>query len=570
MGAASCWLAVAGSHAAAAQNPPVPLALASCNGQRIAEITVHTLPPSYGGLISRTPWLNRIATSLHSTTDTRLVENLLLLKKGEPCSFLLTHETERLLRAQPYLADATVTPYTVGSDSVRIEVVTIDEPAVLGSVGISTKDPLLRALKAGSANIRGLGVSALAGWKDGGVYRDTWQVRYSNFQLFSAPVQMHLTGIRRDHGYDATGQVSYPFFTDLQPRAWRVAGGASEILVPFRFPGKDVVSLGVQRHFFDAGAVLRIGEPGLLAIVGGSMSQERGVADDEPVIVTDSGLVPDEGLELRNRYGSYRSSRLNLLVGYRQVNFLRVSGFDALAGTQDVRRGVQAAFTIGRGLPFGGPAQDELFVSGNLYGGVGSAVSFAGLEAFAEARRMANGDWEALLVSGRFGTYFRPHPRHTWAGSVEYSAGSRQWLPFQLALGDPRGGVRGYEDADLGGGARLVGRLEERWRVGNIRGTGDLGFAMFAEAGKLWAGDAPYGRTTGYLPSVGMAVLAAVPRRSRRIWRLDIAVPLKTTAGARWGMRLTNEDRTRAFWNEPNDVRRNRERSGLVTAFVVP
>jgi len=35
-------------------------------------------------------------------------------------------------------------------------------------------------------------------------------------------------------------------------------------------------------------------------------------------------------------------------------------------------------------------------------------------------------------------------------------------------------------------------------------------------------------------------------------------------------MRITNEDRTRAFWNEPNDVRRNRERPGLVTAFVVP
>jgi hypothetical protein len=88
--------------------------------------------------------------------------------------------------------------------------------------------------------------------------------------------------------------------------------------------------------------------------------------------------------------------------------------------------------------------------------------------------------------------------------------------------------------------------------------------------GKLWAGDAPYGVTTDYMPSVGVAVLAAVPRRSRRIWRLDIAFPLKREGGAQWGMRLTNEDRTRSFWNEPNDVRRNRERSGLVTAFVVP
>jgi hypothetical protein len=504
------------------------------------------------------------------TTAPRVVENLILLHRGEPCSGLLRRETERLLRAQPFLADASLTIYADGPDAVRVEVVTIDEPAVIGSVGVSGKEPLLRALKAGSSNLRGLGVSAQGGWKDGGFYRDMWQARYANFQLFKAPIQMHLTAIRRDLGYDATGEVTYPFFTDLQPRAWRVAGGASEVLVPFRSPGAERLSLGVRRQFLDAGAVARIGNPGHLAILGGSLSVERGNPNAEPVVVTDSGLVPGVGPELRSRYDPFRSARVNVLLGYRRVNFLRVSGFDALAGTQDVRRGVQAAFTVGRGLPMNDAEKDEVFVSGSLYGGVGSAASFAGLEVLAEGRRVASGDWESILMSGRFGFYLRPHPRHTWTGNLEYAAGRRQWLPFQLTLGDVRGGVRGYEDAEVGGAARLVGRFEERWRFGNIRGTGDLGAAFFVEAGKLWAGDAPYGRTTGYLPSVGVALLAAVPPRSRRIWRIDFGVPLKHTAGAQWGMRITNEDRTRAFWNEPNDVRRNRERSGLVTAFVVP
>lgn len=540
-----------------------------CRGQVISDIVVQPLPPSYGGVISRTPWMNHVVMALHMTTEPHVVENLVLLKKGEPCSLLLRIETERLLRAQPFLADASVTAYAAGPDSVRIEVVTIDEPAVLGSVGVQSGDPVFRALQFGNGNLRGRGVSALAGWRDGGFYRDTWQVRYSNFQLFEAPVQMHLTAIRQDHGYDATGQVSFPFFTDVQTIAWRVAGGASEILVPFRLAGEPAVSLGVRRQFLNAGAVARIGELGLLTILGGSISFERGTPVGIPVIVSDSGLLPDSGTVLRDRYPAFRSTRVNLLVGYRQVNFLRVSGFDALSGTQDMRRGVQASFTIGRGLSLAGGNRDEVFMSGNLYGGVGSAVSFAGVEVLAEGRRM-DGKWENGLVSGRFGTYLRPHSRHTIAGSIEYSAGRRQWVPFQLALGDPRGGVRGYEDAELGGAERLVGRLEERWRVGNIRGTGDLGFALFAEAGKLWAGDVPYGRTTEYVPSVGVAVLAAVPPRSRRIWRLDIAAPLHHSPGAQWGVRLTNEDRTRAFWNEPNDVRRSREQSALVTAFVVP
>ena len=546
-----------------------PRTQARCDGQRVSDIVIETLPPSYGGLFSRSPALGRVARSLHMTTEPRLIENLLLLRRGERCTPLLRSETERLLRAQPYLADATVTAYADGED-VRVEVVTIDEPSVIGSIGVSSNSPVLRGLRAGSTNLRGLGISAAAGWKDGGFYRDTWQARYSNFQLFSEPLQMHLTAIRRDHGYEATAQVLYPFFTDLQPRAWRVAGGSSEDLIPFRAPGREPTSLGVRREFADAGAVARIGNPGSLAIFGGSVSFERGAPDQQAAFVTDTGLVPDSDPALRFRYDPFRSARLNLLLGYRYVNFLRVSGFDALTGVQDVRRGVQAALTIGRGLPVDGPARDEMFVSGNLYGGVGSAASFAGLEVLAEGRRLTSGDWESVLVSGRFGAYLRPHPRHTWTGSLEYSSGRKQWLPFQLALGDARGGVRGYEDAEIGGASRLVARLEERWRIGNIRGTGDLGVAFFAEAGKLWAGDAPLGRNTGYLPSVGVALLGAVPPRSRRMWRLDIAVPLERTAGAKWGLRLTNEDRTRAFWNEPNDVRRNRERSGLVTAFGVP
>jgi hypothetical protein len=571
--AALCALAHAGARSASAQRSTQAVGEARtqvpCNGKAIADVSVLSLPPSYGGVISETPWMNRLATSLHMTTEPRVVESLVLLKKGEACSALLRLETERLLRGQPYLADASVTAYAVGADSVRVEVVTIDEPAVLGSVGVKSGNPFLRAFQFGNANIRGRGVSALAGWRDGGFYRDTWLLRYSNFQLFSAPVQMHLTAIRPEHGFDVAGQVTYPFFMDIQPRAWRVAGGASIIRVPFQFSGQMPVSLGVRRQFVDAGAVARLGEPGKLAIVGGSMTMERGAPSGEPVVVTDSGLVPDSGSVLRDRYQAFRSSRVNLLIGYRQVNFLRVSGFDALSGTQDMRRGVQAALTIGRGLAVAGARRDELFMAGNLYGGVGSAVSFAGLEVLAEGRRLG-GTWQNLLVSGRFGTYFRPHPRHTVTGSVEYSAGRDQWLPFQLALGDSRGGLRGYDDAEVGGAARVVGRLEERWRVGNIRGNGDLGVALFGEVGKMWAGDAPYGRTTNLIPSAGVALLAAVPPRSRRIWRLDVAFPLHNTPGAQWGVRLTNEDRTRSFWNEPNDVRRNRERSGLVTAFVVP
>src|SRR5512139_556805 len=120
--AAGAWLATAGARASAAQEPRTQ---APCNGQRISEVVVQTLPPSYGGLFSRTPWLRGLATTLHTTTAPRLIENLVLLHAGETCSILLRRETERLLRAQPFLADASVTAYPDGPDAVRVEVVTI-------------------------------------------------------------------------------------------------------------------------------------------------------------------------------------------------------------------------------------------------------------------------------------------------------------------------------------------------------------------------------------------------------------------------------------------------------------
>ncbi len=542
---------------------------AQCNGQVITGISVRAYGPRYGGLFTRSPWLGRLVTSLQVTTAPAVIENLILLKEGGRCSILLRRETERLLRAQPFLADASVTAYPAGDDSVTVEVVTTDEPALLGSLGVSSREPWLRAVKYGNANLSGRAVTALAGWRDGGYYRDTFQGTYANWQMFDSPVQMHLRGVRRDLGFEVSGQLTYPFFTDLQPRAWRLAGGADEIYVPFRSPGRPRASLGVRRQFADLGGVIRIGQPGLLAIAGGALSLARATPDPTGVIVTDSGLVPDMGTELWGRYGSFRSARINLLLGYRQVNFLRVEGFDALSGSQDVRRGVQMALTIGRSLPLEGAVRGETFVSANVYGGVGSPTSFAGIEALAEGRRVA-GIWQGLLLGSRFGFYLRPHPRHTIVGNLEYGAGHRQWLPFQLAIGDGLGGVRGYERAELGGAARLVARLEERWRVGNIRGTADAGVAVFAEAGRLWAGDAPYGVTTDWLPSVGLAVLSAIPPRSRRIWRLDFALPLRREGGARFGIRISNTDRTRGFWIEPNDLRRNRERSGLVTAFNIP
>ncbi len=551
-----------------AQVPRTPV---PCRGQVISEIVIRSRAPAYGGLFAASRALGRAATSIHVATAPTVIEHFLLFSRGGRCSSLGRQESERILRAQPFLADASVTAYAVSADTVRLEVSTVDEPAILLSPGIRSAAPYFRALSVGSTNLEGKGIYAVAGWRQGFFYRDAFLGRYSNYQLFRRPVLLEVNADRREIGYDLSARVAHPVFSDLQSSAWRVSGGASEDLIPFRSPSSARHSLEVQRSFSDVGGVVRVGRPGRLALVGATLSSERAVTDPVPVLVTDSGVVADSLAPLVGRYTSFASTRLNLLLGFRQVNFLRVTGFDALTGVQDVRRGVQIGATIGRGLAVGGSSRDEVHMAVDAYAGVGTERSFAAVQVLADgSRKSSGGPWDDLLLSGRLAWYLRPHPRHTIVASVEYGAGERQRLPFQLALGDRRGGVRGYDDAELGGARRLVGRIEERWRTGSVRGTADAGVALFADAGQLWAGDSPLGRDTPLEPSVGAALLAAVPPGSQRLWRVDLAFPLRRDAGARWVLRFSSADLTRTFWPEPNDLRRNRSRTEPVGVFTWP
>jgi hypothetical protein len=131
--------------------------------------------------------------------------------------------------------------------------------------------------------------------------------------------------------------------------------------------------------------------------------------------------------------------------------------------------------------------------------------------------------------------------------------------------------VRGYEFSEIPGAERAVVRLENRMLLGNVRGTADAGLALFADAGRTWAGDVPFGVNSGVYPSVGIALLAAIPPRSKRLWRMEIGFPLRRDVpGAGVEFRLFSSSPTRAFWIEPDDVLRSRSKAVPGSIFNWP
>ena len=560
-------LAAAGATSLSAQRLLNP---GPCDGLIVRDVTIDAQPPDLSGFTRRWRAL-RFVNGLHVTSDPDMIRRFLILQVGEPCTELRRAESERILRAQPFLADATVLAIPDGGDGVRLQVTTVDEFSVVGAAMAASSAPFVKRIKAGDGNLLGEGVYAAVEWRDGVFYRDNFGGRVTDYQLFGRPYQVTIEGAREELGDHWSSEASHPFLTDIQRAAWRISGGESRGYFSFVREDGPNASLEYRRTYADIGGIIRIGEPGRLSLFGASLSRERELPGGTPVVITDSGLYADTSTALLGRYAGNRTARINALWGVRNVRFVRVTGFDALQASQDLRRGFQLGVLAGRSLSVLGSTDDDIFVAADLYAGWAQRNTFIGLQFLGEGRQNYDENhWDGILGSGRAASYLKYAPDHMLITSFEFSGGWRHRTPFQLRLGDALGGVRGYGDSRVVGHQRGVVRIEERWSWRSLGRMADVGWAVYGDAGTMWAGEVPFGVDTPIRYGVGIGLLAALPARSRRLWRLDASMPLTHDEHAGWEIRLTSSDLTRLFWREPQDVARSRERFVPASLFSWP
>lgn len=541
----------------------------TCKGERISRIDIDASPPFRINGTNIWERAGRFAAKQHVTTKESVIRRYLALQLGDRCTEVRRAESERILRAQPFIADATVLAYDDGQGGVALTVSTVDEVSLIIGAGIGGGTGV-HSLLLGEDNLLGTAFHAESQWRKG-VHRDTYAAKVVDYQFLGRPYQLRLEGGRRELGSDWGTELSHPFLTDLQRVSWRTTAGNANGYFYFRRPDALPAAIKLERSYSDIGGVVRIGPPlGRLALVGGSISFEDESPATSPIIVTDTALVADTSQALINRYTKHQTARLNALWGVRNVHFVRVSGFDALEGTQDLRTGVQLATLLGKGVRFLRGNERDWFGSTDLYLGMASPISFAALDVAGEGRRDEEGNWDGILTHGRGALYLKPINRHTLISDLEWSGGWKQRIPFQLTFADRDGGLRGFRSADVGGARRVVGHIEDRYLIGRRKQIATFAVAAFAEGGKLWAGDSPFGVNTPLYASAGVSLLAASPPQSRRTFRADLAFPVRGPRGHGWEARLTVSDLTRAFRIEPRDISNNRERSVPSSVFNWP
>jgi hypothetical protein len=540
----------------------------ACRGETVSRIDIHSAKPPFEGTAKRWQMLARAVGLHHATTRPSVIEAFLALHVGQPCTELRRAESERILRVQPFIADAkvTVVPDATGGVSVLVE--TTDEIPVL--VGGRMRGLVPDALTLGNGNVGGMGLRLEGGVERGRAYQTGLEAHVVDYAAFGRPYTLTLDAERHRAGHFANVELQHPFYTDLQRISWHAGRTSRDDYVGIARPARDELALQVREESWDASGIVRLFGTGTVALLGAGASGRRFYPATSGIVVSDSGFVADTGVTLRDRYQPFRVARVGLIGGVRRMSFVTVTGFDALAGTQDIASGVMAGLYAGHGI--GSMGESDAFLSSALYAGVGGSRMLLATLAQVEARRdLDDRMWDNIIGSSRTALYVKSAPGVVFIVDDELSGGRHSILPLQLRIDDPHGGIIGYHRAPLAGAVRNVVRAEMRFSFPALVRRADVGFATFGEAGTLWAGDAPYG-TNATRASFGVSVLAAYPSRSKRLYRADLGIPLTQggEGGGRIELRFRAEDRTGQFWREPDDVSRARTGAVPSTLFAWP
>lgn len=544
---------------------------AQCAGETITRIDVYRYAPSRRTARTRAQSAADAATDATQRgqrldSDTDVVRAYLRLKVGRACLEQDRADSERMLRAQRFIASAAVTPIPVGPGRVRIRVDVVNEFELV--IGGGLRGLTLDEVRLGSLDWAGKGRTVIGSLKRGGAYRDGVGLLVAQPGFLGAPATLTVAADQDPLGGGARATLFQPLVADGQRVAFIVNVDTDTEYQRLLRGALDPVAVRTEHSTYQAGVLRRMGGArgrraiGLLGvIVSGALAK----TDENLVEISDTGLLPVSDSALVGRYPTYRSNHAAGVLAVRGLRFRTVSRFDALRAEQDVATGAELTLMAGPSIGTQRNDRDD-FVAFNLYAGRTSTSVFTSLGVRFDGRRQTGADspfWLASVGSVRFARYRLLNATSTRQLTISASGVQGVGLPMQLSMADAEGGLIGYANSTLAGGRRLTARLEQRRLVSRESFWADIAVGSFVDVGRIWAGDVPYGQTGPLMASTGLSLQAAYPSGGKRLYRVDFGIPMRRGPGdAKFVLRVSATDRTQARTPEPRDVIRSRLEAG--------
>ena len=535
----------------AATAGPVRAQAPDCPGGTVSEIFIDNGSVFDAGKVeqdARLAWAYRAANKLHVRTRRSVIRRELLFREGDCYAADRLEDTERILRALPFIADADVYAVAQPDGSRHVVVETRDDWSFrVEPQWDSDERTGLVGLELREDNLLGTG-QHLSGFLKRHQGERVFGAAVGTRQLFGTGIHADLALARTPVGVAVSQRLAYPFRGETGRWAVRQqiehAERNFEYFVPAPEEGRAIRRyFEEERRAFDVGALFRLGRRGRLTLFGAALAGEWTRYPSDYLSPDGGGRTPAASLEegeempLVSGLDTLSAVRVVILAGQRNVAFVRRHALDAVRGAEDVRLGVEVEGALGRSI--GTLSRDD-----DLHAALGFSAAgelgrlLWGVRTTAEGRRdfgpgAGEEEWTNLFGQADAWGYWRPGEgsRHTVVGALAVVGGWRTTVPFQLTLGN-RSGMRGFPAHAFPGERRVVGTLEHRMYLGwPAPRLFDLGSAAFVDVGKMWVGGDAFGLNSPVEGSAGLGLRLAFPPGSHRTYRLDVAAPLTRGTG---------------------------------------
>jgi len=515
--AAVLLLAGCGAFAADAAEPIPSSKELEARGAVIGEVSVivgdvfDTSIPGEGG------WLYRTANKLHIETREPVIRDQLLFKPGQPYRHRLVRETERLLRSNNYLYDASIVPVAYDGTTVDLEVHTRDVWTLNPGVSFSRKggeNAFGASLQ--EDNLLGTGRKLNFEWKSD-VDRESYGISYFDPHFRHSFNRFGVSYVDADDGSTKLLQFDRPFYALDVRRAGGLYLIDNERNEARYVLGDKVGEFRRREEYYELyGGLSRGLRDGWVQRWTYGFAFERDRFEPDPLEPLGGPLPPDREL-------TYPWIGFDLV----EDSFQERVNQDQILRTEDVLVGLRASLKLGYSTEAFGADRDAIIASASMQNGAdlrpGQSV-FGSLSASGriEDGQLVNG---LLSAEGRF--YWQTSTNSKFYASVSGAAAEQLDPELQLTLGGDNG-LRGYPLRYQAGTARALLTLEQRYytRWYPFR-LFHVGAAAFFDMGRTWGTDVTGAGSAGLLKDVGFGLRLGSSRSSfGNVVHLDVAFPL--------------------------------------------
>ncbi len=455
-------------------------------------------------------WLHVLANNLHVGTRDSVLEPQLLFATGEPYRARALHETERRIRANPYIHRVSVEPVRVCGERVDVRVETTDNWSLTPAISIGRRGGFTYySYKIEEANLLGFGKHlSLAARKS--IDRRQNELSYSDRHLFNS---RHALGLRwQDNSDGGLREVTLtrPFYGFTGNLSWEIEALGREYRHSAYRDGEIAGQLDLAQDRY----ALRYGWSDGLA---------DGAATRYGIGWTweDTGYTGvDEATSPPRRVLSYPS----FTYQYVEERFIERTNLQSMETVEDVAIGHDLEASLGWSSSAFDANLDALVLAVDYRVGVQPGRDHLGLLDIGAGALLGESgvDNGELRLTGRW--YVAQSVRDTSYFSADLMLGDSLFPENEYTLGGDSG-LRGYPLRIQSGDRRYLLSAEQRrffdwYPLRLVR----LGAALFADAGAAWFDGQ---RAPRALRDVGFGLrLVSTRQTGGKVLHVDFAFPL--------------------------------------------